>query len=61
MQVLRTVSHLSLCLKTANQSLELNLYELSAAQRRQQLQGLVFDLWTCLDSTRSKLAGIVMQ
>lgn len=33
------------------------MHELSASQCRQQLQGLVFDLWTHLDTTRGKLTG----
>ena len=59
-QLLRTASHLTLCLKTALQPLELNMCELSAAHRRQQLQGLVFNLWTCLDTARSQLAGTLI-
>ena len=55
--LLWTASHLTLCLKIATPPLELKLYELSAAQCRLQLQGLVFDLWARLDSAHSKLAG----
>ena len=41
----------------ATRPVELNLHELSAVQCRLQLQGLIFDLWGCLSSTRSELAG----
>jgi hypothetical protein len=59
--LLWTASHLTLCLKIATPPLELKLYELSAAQCRLQLQGLVFDLWARLDSAHSKLADCQKQ
>ena len=51
-------SHLTLCLNTTARPLQLDLPQLTHDQSKLQLQELVFDLWTRVDSACSELAGI---
>ena len=58
-ELLWSTSHLlTITLSSHSIHLKLNLTQLSSDQCKPQVQRLIFDLWTQLDTTRSQLTGI---
>ena len=57
LEVLPAAPDLTLCLKSAPESLQLTLSELTGADCQLQLRSLIFDLWDHLETVQSQLAG----
>ena len=54
-QLLKSHSHLTLCVKSTSTDLEFSLYECSAAKKKVEMKVLLFSLWDRLQATRTKL------
>ncbi len=56
-ELLKSQNHLSLVLKCASKEIDLTLLESSAAERKLEINTLVFSLWDSLQTTRARLEG----
>lgn len=59
-QLLKSHDHMLLSLKCSSKQVDLTLYELSAANKRVEMQTLIFMLWDTLQTTRIKLQGMLI-
>ena len=58
-ELLRGHGQLTLCLKCASEQLEFTLSELSAAERRLEMQSILFSVWDKLTATQTTLSGML--